>query len=70
MSTRQITVIILGIIGVGMLILIGYLAHIEGMTLKEAAGWVLAGFLSLREIISKLENVALKIVPSGDNYEE
>ena len=50
----------------GMILLIGYLAYVEGMTLKEAAGWVLAGFLSVREIISKIENVALKIVPAID----
>lgn len=27
----------------------------------EAAGWLAAGFLALREVISKIENVALNI---------
>lgn len=66
MKTRQTAVKILGAMGMGMILLIGYLAYVEGMTLKEAAGWVLAGFLSVREIISKIENVALKIVPAID----
>jgi hypothetical protein len=65
MTLRRITVGLLGMIGLGLLCLIGYLAMLEAMTLKEAAGWALAGFLSLREIISKMENVALNIRADG-----
>jgi hypothetical protein len=66
-TLRRITVGLLGCIGLGLLCLIGYLAMLEAMTLQEAAGWALAGFLSLREIISKMENVALNIRADGDD---
>jgi hypothetical protein len=64
-SSRRLTVIILGALGAGVIGLIGYLARLEAMTLKEAAGWALAGFLSLRELMSKIENVALGLRNSG-----
>ena len=66
MNIRRATVLILGGLGIGVLALIGVLSYLEAMTAKEGAGWALAGFMALREIISKLENVALRIVPPND----
>jgi urea transporter len=57
--TRRPAVFILGGLGAGVLVLIGLLGWLEAMSAKEAAGWALAGFMALREIISKIENVAL-----------
>lgn len=59
MSIRRLAIAILGALGAGVLGLMGYMTYHEAMTLKEAVGWVVAGWLALREIISKIENVAL-----------
>ena len=61
MSLRLTSVRILGGLGVGVLGLMGYMAFHEAVTLSEAVGWTLAGWLSLREIMSKIENIALGI---------
>lgn len=66
MTIRRATVFILGGIGLGVLILIGALSYLEAMTATEGAGWALAGFMALREVISKIENVALRIAPPED----
>ena len=65
MNIRRLSVIVLGVLGAGVLILMAFLAWKQGEGL-EAAGWLAAGFLALREVISKIENVALRIVPPGD----
>lgn len=70
MTIRRATVLILGTLGLGVLILIGALSYLEAMTATEGAGWALAGFMALREIISKLENVALRIVPPDEGESE
>jgi hypothetical protein len=61
MTLRRHTITILGAIAGGVLVLIGLTSYLEAMTLKEAAGWALAGYMSVREIVSKIENVALNI---------
>ena len=61
MSLRRVAVMILGGLGAGVLGLMGFMAYQEAVTLKEAVGWTLAGWLSIREIMSKIENVALGV---------
>jgi hypothetical protein len=68
-TLRRFTVGILGAIAGGVLVLIGLTSYLEAMTLKEAAGWALAGYMSVREIVSKIENVALNI-RNGPQLEE
>ena len=58
MTLRSLAIGILGALGGGVLGLMAWLAYQSGDNL-EAAGWLTAGFLSLREVVSKLENVAL-----------
>lgn len=60
MTLRRLTVLTLGVLGAGVLALMGLMAWQEGSQL-EAAGWLTAGYMALREIVSKLENVALNI---------
>jgi hypothetical protein len=69
MTLRQEAVRILGGLGIGVLGLMGYMAYHEAMTLREAVGWTLAGWLSLREIMSKIENVALGAKPEATDRE-
>jgi hypothetical protein len=57
---RRLAIAVLGILGVGVLLLMGFLAWREGSA-SEAAGWFTAGLLALREVVSKIENVALNI---------
>jgi len=57
-SLRRLSIIVLGVLGVGVLALMAFLAFQQGSDL-EAAGWLTAGLLALREVISKIENVAL-----------
>jgi hypothetical protein len=66
MKLRQESVRILGGLGVGVLCLMAYMVYHEAMTLKEAAGWVVAGWLALREIISKIENISLGLRSSSE----
>jgi hypothetical protein len=68
-TLRRLAILSLGILGAGVLILMGYLAHKSGDNL-EAAGWLTAGFLSLREVVSKIENVALNIRNAATEIEE
>lgn len=70
MSLRRVAVMILGALGVGVLALMGFMAYQEAVTLKEAVGWTLAGWLSIREIMSKIENVALGIRQGSAPIEE
>lgn len=60
MTLRRLAIVVLGILGVGVLALMGFLAWQEGSA-GEAAGWFTAGLLALREVVSKIENVALNI---------
>lgn len=60
MSLRRLSIAVLGTLGVGVLGLMAFLAFQQGSGL-EAAGWLAAGFLALREVISKIENVALNV---------
>ena len=60
MNLRRLSIAVLGTLGVGVLLLMAFLAYKQGSGL-EAAGWLAAGFLALREVISKIENVALNI---------
>jgi hypothetical protein len=60
-TLRREAVRILGALGVCIVGLMGYMAYHEAMTLREAVGWTLAGWLSIREIMSKIENIALGI---------
>lgn len=64
MTLRRLSVFVLGVLGVGVLSLMAYLAWQQGSKL-EAAGWLAAGFLALREVISKIENVALGLRQNG-----
>lgn len=61
MNTRLIAIGILGGLGAGVLVFMGWLAIAAGNA--DAAGWVAAGFLALREVVSKIESVTLRIVP-------
>ncbi|MBA4164339.1 MAG: hypothetical protein C0510_06865 [Erythrobacter sp.] len=70
MSLRREAVRILGALGVCVLGLMGFMAYHEAMTLKEAVGWTLAGWLSIREIMSKVENVALGVRQGGPPLKE
>lgn len=68
MNLRRLAVLSLTGLGVGVLALMGYMAFVawqQGAKL-EAAGWLTAGFLSLREIVSKIENVSLGLRGGGD----
>lgn len=65
MSLRRLAIVVLGVLGVGVLMLMAFLAWQQGDGL-EAAGWLAAGFLALREVISKIENVALRLRESGE----
>lgn len=67
MSLRREAVRILGALGICVLGLMGFMSYHEAMTLREAVGWTLAGWLSIREIMSKIENVALGIKTSPDD---
>lgn len=58
MDNRRIAVLVLGALGAGILIIMGYMTY-EAETLAEAAGWFATGCLALREVISKIENIAL-----------
>ena len=58
MSLRRLAVLSLALLGAGVLGLMVWLAYQSGDNL-EAAGWLTAGFLSLREVVSKIENVSL-----------
>lgn len=60
MNIRSLAVLSLALLGAGVLVLMAYLAFRSGANL-EAAGWLTAGFLSLREVVSKIENVAMNI---------
>lgn len=60
MNIRSLSVLSLALLGAGVLVLMAYLAFRSGANL-EAAGWLTAGFLSLREVVSKIENVAMNI---------
>jgi len=67
MSLRRIAIFVLGALGAGILALMAYMAFVawqQGAKL-EAAGWLTAGFLSLREIVSKIENVSLGLRNGG-----
>ncbi|MFN3991269.1 MAG: hypothetical protein ACK4IS_13555 [Erythrobacter sp.] len=70
MTLRQESARILGGLGLGVLGLMGYMTYHEAVTMKEAAGWVVAGWLALREIISKIENVALGLRSTTREIEE
>jgi hypothetical protein len=69
MSLRRLAILCLGILGVGVLALMAFLAFMSGDNL-EAAGWLTAGFLSLREVVSKIENVSLNIRNGAQEIEE
>lgn len=58
MNLRRLAVLSLALLGAGVLGLMAWLAYQSGDKL-EAAGWLTAGFLSLREVVSKIENVSL-----------
>lgn len=60
MTLRRLSIIVLGALGVGVLALMAFLAWQKGSA-SEAAGWFTAGLLALREVVSKIENVALNI---------
>lgn len=56
---RLATVVALTLLGLGILVFMGFVVARDGSLSAEDGGWVLAGFLSLREVFSKIENVAL-----------
>lgn len=53
-STAILLIAALGASVVGFL----YVVIFQAANAKEAGGWILAGFLSLREVISKIEKIA------------
>lgn len=69
MTTRKLALYVLALLGAGLLLLMGFLAYQKG-GVAEAAGWFTAGLLALREIISKIENVALNIRNAASETEQ
>lgn len=68
MSLRRISVLALAGLAftvVGFMCYLAFLAFSLGEQIG-AAGWLTSGFLTLREFMSKIENVALNIRSSGD----
>lgn len=55
---RTIAIGLLALIGLGIVVIMGIQIGKAGDT-SEAAAWFTAGFLSIREVISKIEQVAL-----------
>lgn len=68
MTLRRLAILVLGALGVGVLGLMGFLAWQQG-SVAESAGWFTAGLLALREVVSKVENVALGLRGGGQEIE-
>jgi hypothetical protein len=64
MDIRRIAIFVLGTLGVGVLSLMAYMMYHSG-TRAEAAAWFATGCLALREIVSKIENVAMGVTVGG-----
>lgn len=55
---RLLAISYIAALGAGVLAFMAF-AYQAGPTSAEGAGWLTAGFLALREIISKIENIVL-----------
>ena len=55
---RMAAIVLLSLLGAGIIYVLVMIVSGAGLT-KESAGWATAGFLSLREIFSKVEKIAL-----------
>lgn len=68
MNLRRLALLVLGVLGLGILLLMGGLATLAYLAGEkfEAAGWLAAGLLSMREVMSKIENVALNVRQLAD----
>jgi len=57
---RFASIVLLGLLGSGILAFMGVAVTQDGIA-GDDAGWIAAAFLSLREVMSKIENVSLGI---------
>jgi len=57
---RFASIVLLGLLGGGIIAFMGVAVSQDGIT-GDDAGWIAAAFLSLREVMSKIENVSLGI---------
>ena len=55
---RLFAISYIALLGAGVLAFMAF-AYQAGPTSAEGGGWLTAGFLALREIISKIENIVL-----------
>lgn len=57
---RLASILLLGLLGAGIIGFMGLAITQDGIR-SDDAGWIAAAFLSLREVMSKIENVSLGI---------
>jgi len=57
---RFASIVLLGLLGSGIIAFMGVAVTADGIS-GDDAGWIAAAFLSLREVMSKIENVSLGI---------
>lgn len=55
---RRMAIVALALLGIGILVLMAYMMYQSSDT-AEAAAWFATGCLALREVVSKIENIAL-----------
>lgn len=58
---RFASIVLLGLLGLGILAFMVVATTQDGVVSGVDAGWITAAFLSLREVMSKVENVSLGI---------
>jgi len=57
---RFASIVLLGALGTGIIVFMAVAVTQDGIS-GDDAGWIAAAFLSLREVMSKIENVSLGI---------
>ncbi len=57
---RFASIVLLGLLGAGIIAFMAVAVTHDGIS-GDDAGWIAAAFLSLREVMSKIENVSLGI---------
>lgn len=58
---RFAAILLLAALGIGIIVVMGFAVTRDGTIGTDDGGWLAAGFLSLREVMSKIENVSLGI---------
>lgn len=58
---RSIAIILLALLGGGIIAILMALVFSDGKVGPDDGGWLTAGFLSLREVFSKIEKIALGV---------